>query len=205
MENTDKKFEIKYAEYVGSFPRESQCPKSNKPEYAFIGRSNVGKSSLINMLTGKKGLAKVSGTPGKTQTLNYFIIDNSWYIVDLPGYGYAKISKTKRHQWEKMISTFLQKRENLQCAFVLLDGNIPPQQIDVEFINWLGEMHIPFVLIYTKTDKVRGNKLEGNIKAIQDELLKYWNDLPQQFITSANKKEGGEEILEFIYQINQEF
>jgi len=205
MENTDKKLEIKYAEYVGSFPRESQCPKSNKPEYAFIGRSNVGKSSLINMLTGKKGLAKVSGTPGKTQTLNYFIIDNSWYIVDLPGYGYAKISKTKRHLWEKMIATFLQKRNNLQCAFVLLDGNIPPQQIDVEFINWLGEMHIPFVIIYTKTDKVRGNKLKGNIKAIQDELLKYWNELPQQFVTSSNKKEGREEILEFIYQINQEF
>jgi len=205
MENMDKTMEINYAEYVGSFPRESQCPKADKPEYAFIGRSNVGKSSLINMLTGKKGLAKVSGTPGKTQTLNYFLIDNSWYIVDLPGYGYAKISKTKRQVWEKMIATFLQKRSTLQCAFVLLDGNIPPQQIDVEFINWLGEMHIPYVIIYTKTDKVRGNKLEGNIKAIQDELLKYWNELPQQFVTSSNKKEGREEILEFIYQINQDF
>ena len=205
MENTDKKTEIKYAEYVGSFPRESQCPKAGKPEYAFIGRSNVGKSSLINMLTGKNGLAKVSNTPGKTQTLNYYNIDNSWYIVDLPGYGYAKISKTKRQVWEKMIATFLQKRSTLQCAFVLLDANIPPQQIDVEFINWLGEMHIPYTIIFTKTDKVRGNKLEGNIKAIQDELLKYWNELPQQFITSSSKKEGKEEILEFIYQINQQF
>ena len=157
------------------------------------------------MLTGKNNLAKVSNTPGKTQTLNYYIIDNNWYLVDLPGYGYAKISKTKRYDWEKMIATYLQKRKTLQCACVLLDSNIPPQKIDVEFINWLGEMHIPFVIVYTKTDKVRGNKLEGNIKAIQDELLKYWNELPQQFITSSSKKEGREEFLNFIYQINNQF
>lgn len=203
MEQTDKKLEIKYAEYVGSYPSVSKCPKATKPEYAFIGRSNVGKSSLINMLTGRSGLAKVSGTPGKTQTINYFNIDNTWYVVDLPGYGYAKISKTKRKDWEKMISTYLQKRESLQCACVLLDANIPPQQIDVEFINWLGEMHIPFIIIYTKTDRVRGNKLEDNIKAIQNELLKYWNELPQQFITSANKKDGRSELLNFIYQTNK--
>ena len=204
MENIDKKLEIKYAEYVGSFPTESKCPKANKPEFAFIGRSNVGKSSLINMLTGKNGLAKVSNTPGKTQTLNYFIIDTKWYLVDLPGYGYAKISKTKRHEWEKMIATYLQKRQSLQVAFVLLDANIPPQKIDVEFINWLGEMHIPFIIVYTKADKVRGNKLEDNIKAIQEELLKYWNELPKQFVTSSNKKKGRAELLEFIYDINQQ-
>jgi len=203
MEQTDKNLEIKYAEYVGSFPSVSKCPKPDRPEFAFIGRSNVGKSSLINMLTGRNGLAKVSGTPGKTQTINYFNIDRSWYIVDLPGYGYAKISKTKRRDWEKMIANYLQKRKSLQCACVLLDGNIPPQQIDVEFINWLGEMHIPFVLIYTKTDRVKGNKLEDNIKAIQDELLKYWNELPQQFITSSNKKNGRADLLNFIYEINQ--
>jgi GTP-binding protein len=199
--------EIKYAEFVGSFPSINLCPKPQFPEYAFIGRSNVGKSSLINMLTSKKGLAKVSNTPGKTQTLNYFQINGKWNLVDLPGYGYAKISKTKRAAWEKMISSFLQKRPNLMCAFVLLDAYIPPQSIDMEFINWLGEMHIPFVIVYTKVDRIRGGE-EGktkNIKAIQDELLKYWNDLPRQFISSANKGTGQEEILNFIEELNEKF
>ena len=199
--------EIKYAEFIGSYPTESQCPKPKHPEYAFIGRSNVGKSSLINMLTGKKGLAKVSNTPGKTQTLNYFQINGDWFLVDLPGYGYAKISKKKRYEWEKMISGFLQNRTTLMCAFVLLDAYVPPQAIDVEFINWLGEMHIPFVIVYTKTDRIRGGD-EGrdkNIKAIQDELLKYWNDLPQQFISSSNKVTGRDEILSFIEELNQQF
>ncbi|MFK7775744.1 MAG: ribosome biogenesis GTP-binding protein YihA/YsxC [Saprospiraceae bacterium] len=199
--------EIKYAEFIGSFPSVNQCPKPQFPEYAFIGRSNVGKSSLINMLTGKKGLAKVSNTPGKTQTLNYFQINGKWNLVDLPGYGYAKISKTKRAAWEKMIAGFLQNRANLMCAFVLLDAYIPPQLIDMEFINWLGEMHIPFVIVYTKVDRIRGGE-EGrnkNIKAIQDELLKYWNDLPQQFISSSNNKTGQEEILNFIEGLNEQF
>jgi len=199
--------EIKYAEFIGSFPSVNQCPKPQFPEYAFIGRSNVGKSSLINMLTGKKGLAKVSNTPGKTQTLNYFQINGKWNLVDLPGYGYARISKTKRAAWEKMIARFLQNRKSLMCAFVLLDAYIPPQKIDMEFINWLGEMHIPFVIVYTKVDRIRGGE-EGrnkNIKAIQDELLKYWNDLPQQFITSSNKKTGQEEILNFIEGLNEQF
>ena len=199
--------EIKYAEFIGSFPSVNQCPKPQFPEYAFIGRSNVGKSSLINMLTGKKGLAKVSNTPGKTQTLNYFQINGKWNLVDLPGYGYAKISKTKRAAWEKMIAGFLQNRANLMCAFVLLDAYIPPQSIDMEFINWLGEMHIPFVIVYTKVDRIRGGE-EGrnkNIKAIQNELLKYWNDLPQQFITSANKNTGQEEVLNFIEELNEQF
>ncbi len=199
--------EIKYAEFIGSFPSLNQCPKPQFPEYAFIGRSNVGKSSLINMLTGKKGLAKVSNTPGKTQTINYFQINGKWNLVDLPGYGYAKISKTKRAAWEKMIANFLQNRSNLMCAFVLLDAYIPPTKIDMEFINWLGEMHIPFVIVYTKVDRIRGGE-EGrnkNIKAIQDELLKTWNDLPQQFITSSNKKTGQEEILNFIEGLNEQF
>ncbi len=199
--------EIKYAEFVGSFPSINQCPKPQFPEYAFIGRSNVGKSSLINMLTGKKGLAKVSNTPGKTQTLNYFQINGKWNLVDLPGYGYAKISKTKRAAWEKMIAGFLQNRTNLMCAFVLLDAYIPPQSIDMEFINWLGEIHIPFVIVYTKVDRIRGGQ-EGrdkNIKAIQNELLKYWNDLPQQFISSSNNKTGQEEILNFIEGLNEQF
>lgn len=198
--------EINYANFIGSYPSINQCPKSNQPEYAFIGRSNVGKSSLINMLTGRKGLAKVSNTPGKTQTINYFQIDESWHLVDLPGYGYAKISKTKRAAWEKMIANYLQNRKTLVCTFVLLDAYIPPQSIDVEFINWLGEIHIPFVIVYTKTDRIRGGE-EGrnkNIKAIQDELLKYWNELPQQFISSSNKKTGQEAILSFIENLNQE-
>ena len=199
--------EIKYAEYVGSFPTENQCPKASKPEYAFIGRSNVGKSSLINMLTGRKGLAKVSNTPGKTQMLNFFQIDAKWHLVDLPGYGYAKISKTKRFAWEKMIANYLKHRENLMCAFVLIDAYIPPQAIDVEFINWLGEMRVPFVIVYTKTDRIRGGE-EGrnkNIKAIQDEFLKHWNDLPQQFISSASNKDGRDEILSFIEELNEQF
>ena len=199
--------EIKYAEFVGSFPTENQCPKASKPEYAFIGRSNVGKSSLINMLTGRKGLAKVSNTPGKTQTLNFFQIDAQWHLVDLPGYGYAKISKTKRFAWEKMIANYLKHRENLMCAFVLIDAYIPPQAIDVEFINWLGEMRVPFVIVYTKTDRIRGGE-EGrnkNIKAIQDEFLKYWNELPQQFITSSSDRTGRDEILSFIEELNQQF
>ena len=158
------------------------------------------------MLTGKKGLAKVSNTPGKTQLINFFSVNKNWFLVDLPGYGYAKISKTKRREWEKMIAGYLQHRGNLQCAFVLLDSNISPQKIDIEFINWLGEMRVPFVIVYTKTDRVRGKgKLEENIKAIQDELHKYWNDLPQQFITSSSKATGGEEILDFIEKINAQF
>jgi GTP-binding protein len=199
--------EIKYAEFIGSFPTLNQCPKPQFPEYAFIGRSNVGKSSLINMLTDKKGLAKVSNTPGKTQTINYFQINGKWNLVDLPGYGYAKISKTKRAAWEKMIANFLQNRSSLMCAFVLLDAYIPPTKIDMEFINWLGEMHIPFVIVYTKVDRIRGGE-EGrnkNIKAIQDEILKTWNDLPQQFITSSNDKTGQEEILNFIEGLNEQF
>ncbi len=197
--------EINYSDYKGSFPRESACPKEEKPEYAFIGRSNVGKSSLINMLTDRISLARVSKKPGKTQMLNFYLMDDRWYLVDLPGYGYAVISKKKRHEWERMIQGYLQKRENLQCAFILIDANIPPQKIDIEFINWMGQARIPFVIVYTKTDRLKPEQVDVNIKIIQDELLKHWNELPQQFISSSNNKRGKEEILEFIDGVNNQF
>ncbi len=202
MKKEKEKLIITDVEYIGSYPTEKQCPKSNKPEYAFIGRSNVGKSSLINMLMGRKDLARVSKKPGKTQYLNYYLVNKSWYIVDLPGYGYAHISKKKRREWEKMIEGFLITRATLQCAVVLVDANIPPQQIDIEFMNWLGKMQIPFVVCYTKTDRVKPHQLEENLQAIRNELLKYWNDLPQQFVTSSNKSVGREEVLEFIKEVN---
>lgn len=190
--------EIVTAEFKGSFPNFAQGPKEEAPEFAFIGRSNVGKSSLINMLCGKKELAHTSQKPGKTQLLNYYLINQKWFIVDLPGYGYAKISKGKRKEWQKMIQDYLVRRPTLCCAFVLVDSNIPPQTVDVDFINWLGEMHVPFVLVYTKTDRLKPQELEANLEAIQNKLLEYWNELPQQFSTASNKGIGKEEILEFI-------
>ena len=191
--------------FQGSYPTERQCPQDNKPEYAFIGRSNVGKSSLINMLCNRKDLARVSNRPGKTQTLNYYLIEKSWYIVDLPGYGYAKISKKKRYEWEKMIEGYMLKRQTLGCALVLIDLNVPPQQIDIEFINWMGKMQIPFVIVFTKTDRLKLNDKNKNIKAFQDEMHKYWNELPQQFVTSASKRDGKEELVEFLQNLNTEF
>ncbi len=199
--------EIKEAKYIASYPSIGKCPidKKPKPEYAFIGRSNVGKSSLINMLCGKKGLAKISKKPGKTQMINYFLINETWYLVDLPGYGYAKISKKKRLEWERMIANYLQKRETLVCIFVLIDANIPSQQIDVEFINKLGQWRLPFVIVYTKTDRMNLNTRNRNIQVIQKELLKYWNELPQQFTTSSNTDAGRDEVLQFIDEVNQQF
>jgi GTP-binding protein len=193
---------MKEATFMGSFVREDKCPIDIKPEYAFIGRSNVGKSSLINMLTGKKDLAKVSQTPGKTQTINYFLIDHEWYMVDLPGIGYARISRSKREEWEKMIHFFLKNRANLQYVFMLIDAMIPPQKKDMDFLNWMGENRIPFVLVYTKTDRILPRDLKSNLKRIQDEILKYWEELPPQFITSAEKKRGKEEILSFVQESN---
>lgn len=190
--------EIATAEFKGSFPNFAQCPKEEWPEFAFIGRSNVGKSSLINMLCGKKELAHTSQKPGKTQLLNYYLINQQWFIVDLPGYGYAKISQAKRKEWRKMIQDYLVLRPTLCCAFVLVDSNISPQTKDIEFINWLGEMHIPFVLVYTKTDRLKPQEIEENIQAMQTKLLEYWNQLPDQFYTSAEKGIGREEILGFI-------
>jgi len=196
---------IHTAEYSASYPSVNKCPSVVIPEYAFIGRSNVGKSSLINMICDRKKLALTSGKPGKTQMINYFIIDKSWYIVDLPGYGYAKISKVKRESFRKMIEGYLQRRTNLQCTFVLIDSNIKPQQIDLEFINWMGECRLPFVIVYTKADKSKEKELEENIAAFESKLHESWTDLPQRFRTSANKREGRDELLDFIEDINEKF
>ena len=189
---------IKNVKFKGSYPGISSCPKDNKPEFAFIGRSNVGKSSLINMLCDRKEIARVSKKPGKTQLLNFYLADERWYIVDLPGYGYAKISKKIKEKFDGMIRGYLAKRDNLQCAFVLVDANIPPQKIDVDFINWMGEKGVPFVIIYTKTDRLTKNKLESNLARIRKELLNYWEELPQQFLSSSSSGRGKEEILGFI-------
>ncbi len=193
--------QIQSVEYRGSFPEVALCPKDDRPEFAFIGRSNVGKSSLINALTERKEIAHTSKKPGKTQLINYFLVNHNWYLVDLPGYGYAKISKRKRKEWEKMIEAYLMKRYSLQCALVLIDANVPPQKIDVEFINWLGERRIPFVIVYTKTDKSKPHEIEENIELIRQELYKYWHDLPQEFFTSSRNKEGTQKLLDFIEEI----
>jgi GTP-binding protein len=195
---------IKQAEYVGSHVRQDECPKDEKPEYAFIGRSNVGKSSLINFLVGRgrKELAKVSKKPGKTQTLNYFLVNNEWYLVDLPGYGYAKVAQQQRASWQKMIEMYLSKRKTLQCAFILIDANIPLQKIDLEFINWMGEKGIPFALAFTKCDRLSRNQLEKNLASIRSDLSKHWDNLPPQFITSAVDKSGRDEILGLIEETN---
>ncbi len=193
---------INHIEFIGSFEHEHQCPKSNKPEYAFIGRSNVGKSSLINMLSERKEIAKISGTPGKTQTINYYLIDDTWYLVDLPGYGYAKISKTQRKRWRAMIERFLIHRSSLRCVFCLLDSRHPLQQLDRDFVNWMGESAIPFVVAYTKTDKVKPQNLNQNLDDIRTALLEDWETLPQEFITSALNSDGQDEILSFINDVN---
>lgn len=195
---------VNEAQFIGSFPSTSSCPDSTLPEYAFIGRSNVGKSSLVNLITGRKSLAKVSGTPGKTQYLNFFKIDNTWHLVDLPGYGYAKLSKTKRAEFGKMIKHYLKNRAQLSCLFLLLDGSIGPQKIDMEFMAWLGQENIPFCIVYTKTDKENQNVISKNIQSIKKRILQEWSTVPLQFATSASKKRGGQEILDYIHQINQE-
>lgn len=194
---------IQEVKYVGSYPSITSCPKDEKPEYAFIGRSNVGKSSLINMLTGRNGLARISKKPGKTQMINYFQVEQAWYLVDLPGYGYAKISKKKRREWEIMIEGYLQHRRTLACAFVLIDANIPAQQIDIDFLNWLGDKQVPFSIVYTKIDRLKPAEVQPNIDRIRTTLLEHWEALPQEFITSSIKKEGQEDILGFIDSVNQ--
>lgn len=195
--------EIKTANFVGSFTNISQCPPPDRPEYAFIGRSNVGKSSLINMITNHSGLAKVSSTPGKTQSINHFLINQKWFLVDLPGYGYAKSSKTQRDKWQQMLRQYLNRRDNLQCVFVLIDSRISPQKSDLEFINWLGEMHISFVLVFTKTDN-RKYKPQ-NIEVFKKALLETWDDVPRIFITSSVKRSGKDDILQFIDETNKLF
>ena len=180
-------------------------PVANMPEYAFIGRSNVGKSSLINMLVNQHGLAKTSQKPGKTQLINHFLINEKWYIVDLPGYGYAKVSKNSRESWEKFIRNYITKRESLQCVFVLIDSRIPPQKIDVEFCCWMGEIQIPFVLAFTKTDKQSVTKTNQNIALFKKELSGWFEEVPPAFITSADKLIGRDEILGFIEETNKDF
>jgi len=175
------------------------------PEYAFIGRSNVGKSSLINALTQKKGLAKTSQTPGKTQLINHFLINENWYIVDLPGYGFAKVSRSSRSSWEKFVRSYLLKRENLQCVFVLIDSRVEPQKNDLDFCFWLGENGIPFVLAFTKADKQSQLKTRQNVEKFGKALLQYFEELPRQFITSSETKLGRDELLEFIQEVNKNF
>jgi GTP-binding protein len=196
---------VKSAEFICSNTQISKLPPPVKPEYAFIGRSNVGKSSLINMLTAKKGLAKTSQTPGKTQLINHFLVNDSWYIVDLPGYGYARASKSKKADWSKFIHTYLDKRESLQCVLVLIDSRLEPQKIDLEFCNWLGEKGLSFVLVFTKADKQSGVKTDQNIAKFKKALLATFDEAPQFFVTSAELHTGRDEILAFISGINQDF
>ena len=196
---------IKSAEFKCSNTKIDKLPPPVLPEYAFIGRSNVGKSSLINMLTLKKGLAKTSQTPGKTQLINHFLINDSWYIVDLPGYGFAKSSRSMRANWERFIRTYLLKRENLQCVFVLVDSRLEPQKIDLDFCAWLGEKGIPFIIVYTKADKQSHLKTRQNAEKFGKALLEWFDELPQQFITSSESKEGRDEMLHMIGEINQNF
>lgn len=191
------------AEFIKSSKLIEDCPEGNKPEYAFIGRSNVGKSSLINMLTNKKGLAKTSSTPGKTQLINHFLINDNWYLTDLPGYGYAKASKTNRATFSKMIEKYVLSRKNLVNLFVLIDARHLPLKIDIDFINWLGESGIPFSLIFTKLDKVTQKEFSFNFKKYSQELRKTWDDLPEMFKSSSEKKIGKEEILSFIEDTNK--
>jgi len=195
---------INTAEYRGSFPNVATCPSDTRPEFAFIGRSNVGKSSLINMLSERKEIAHTSKKPGKTQMINYYLINQQWFLVDLPGFGYAKRSKSTRKKWEKMLQDYLVKRPTLCCTFILIDTNIPPQKIDLDFINWLGEMHIPFVLIFTKADRLKPDLIPQQVEAFQKALLETWEALPQHFISSAHSRMGRDEILSFIESVRLE-
>ncbi len=196
---------IKSAEFVISNTDIYKCPKEDLPEYAFIGRSNVGKSSLINMLTNSKKLAKTSGKPGKTQLINHFIINKNWFLVDLPGYGYAKVSKTKRKTFQKFIKDYFLKRKQLVCSFVLIDTRLEPQKIDLEFMEFLGENGIPFCIIFTKADKLNKNTLQKNIANYKKTILETWEEIPTYFITSATKNTGKDEVLDFIDNVNNSF
>ncbi len=193
---------INSAKFVISNTDYQKCPQPDMPEYAFIGRSNVGKSSLINMLTGRKNLAKTSGTPGKTQLINHFLINKNWYLTDLPGYGFAKISKSIRKKWEGMINSYLLNRENLVATFILIDARHEPQKVDMNFISWFGKKQLPFVLLFTKTDKIPKNKLARNIQVYKKFLSEDWDELPLSVLTSAKTGEGKEDILNIIEEMN---
>jgi len=194
--------QIKSADFIISNTDYTLCPKADMPEYAFIGRSNVGKSSLINLITNKKQLAKISGKPGKTQLINHFLINKEWYLVDLPGYGYATVSKTQKQEFQKIIFSYLENRENLMCLFVLLDCRHKPQKIDLGFMKWLGEKQIPFLMIFTKIDKLGKTELKKNIENYKTEMLKQWEEIPQTFFASVPKRKGSKEILDFIEKTN---
>lgn len=197
--------EIKHAEFICSSAKVSQCPKPDRPEYAFIGRSNVGKSSLINMLTMRQKLAKISGKPGKTRLINHFLINQSWYLVDLPGYGYAKISKSQRLVFQKLIDSYIMQRPNLLYLFVLLDVRHAPQSSDLQFMEQLGLAAIPFAMVFTKADKLSKNKIEENLRHYRQKMLESWEELPPVFLTSASKNQGKAELLNFIAQSNATF
>jgi len=196
---------IKNAKFIISSTDYKKCPQPTLPEYAFIGRSNVGKSSLINSIVNQKNLAKVSSKPGKTQLINHFLINDKWYLVDLPGFGYAKISKTKRNEFQKMTSNYLSYRENLMCLFVLIDLRLKPQIIDQNFMQWLAIAKIPFKIVFTKSDKVNKNSITKNIKKYKKHMLKEWEEIPEIFVTSSLKKTGLIEIENFINQTNKLF
>lgn len=193
--------EINETKYIGSFPTLAKCPPPKKPEFAFIGRSNVGKSSLINLLSNNRKLAHVSKKPGKTEAINFFEIENAWFLVDLPGYGYAVRSKGMKKSFRDMIYSYIEKRISLACTFVLIDINVPPQKNDLDFMNWLGEHSIPFVIVYTKCDKLTKTKFAKQVETIQQAILEFWNELPPQFYTSSERKEGREELLNFIQDV----
>ncbi len=193
---------IKSAEFMMSNSDVAKCPKDRLPEYAFIGRSNVGKSSLINMLMLRKSLAKTSGRPGKTQLINHFLVNKNWYLVDLPGYGYARVSKSSKKTFQKFITDYFEKREQMVLAFVLVDCRHEPQPIDLEFMQWMGESGIPFNIIFTKADKEKPKALERNIKAYSEKMLKTWEEMPPYFITSASDSTGREELLKYIDELN---
>jgi len=196
--------EIKDALFVTSNSDIKKCPPPNKPEYAFIGRSNVGKSSLINRLTNKKSLAKISGRPGKTRLINHFLINKEWYLVDLPGYGYAEVPKKERLKWEQMIKRYILQRENLYCLFVLIDARHEAQKVDLDFMEWLGISQIPFSIVFTKIDKLKPAELETNLKNYEEKLFETWETLPVYFVTSAETGEGNEELLEYVEKLNAE-
>jgi GTP-binding protein len=196
--------QITNAQFISSVARLDQCPNPDKAEFAFIGRSNVGKSSLINMLAGKKGLAKTSQKPGKTQTINHFLINDNHYWVDLPGYGYASVSKDLRAGFGKMIDRYVTKRENLDCLFVLLDSRLDPQKIDIDFLLWAGQHGVPVSLIFTKSDKLSGNELSKAMRIYEKKLLQIWEEIPVSFITSAETGRGKQEILSFIGDVVRE-
>ncbi len=197
--------QIQSAQFHKSSSKASQCPKEDRPEYAFIGRSNVGKSSLINKLCKRKSLAKTSSTPGKTQLINHFDIDGKWYLVDLPGFGYAKVSKTIRSTFGALITEYISSRQNLMCLFVLIDSRIPMQEIDLVFMNSMIENGVPIAIVFTKTDKLNKTEYSTNMKKYEEQLLEYWEELPPVFYTSSKNGNGSEELLSFIDDLNQKW